>query len=194
VTVAELVQSLIERRALRRNDPQPYAKISTKSATAMVVSNPQKSVARLHIALYRVADCVRRSQLPWAPDKQLDQLAALLVQTLGRVLRSQVEATGQGGAYFTTMSFTTASGEVLKVELPLDLPFGLSRRVLRPGPTTPLSSEIVGRAGRLFRAGVGGLAHNWPDAGGCTNPSLSVDANVKQRQLRPYSQPGRRSR
>ncbi|MGI4737124.1 MAG: hypothetical protein ACRYG7_18290 [Janthinobacterium lividum] len=41
----------------------------------------------------------------------------------GHVLRSQVEATGRGGAYFTTVSFTTASGEVLKVDLPLGLPF-----------------------------------------------------------------------
>ena len=40
----------------------------------------------------------------------------------GRILRSQARATGRGGAYFTTVGFTAASGEVLAVELPLGLP------------------------------------------------------------------------
>jgi hypothetical protein len=41
----------------------------------------------------------------------------------GRVLRSEVESTGRGGAYFTTVGFATASGEPMEVELALGLPF-----------------------------------------------------------------------
>ena len=44
-------------------------------------------------------------------------------RTQGRVLRSQVESTGRGGTYFTTIAFGATSGEQIEVELGLGLPF-----------------------------------------------------------------------
>ena len=85
-------------------------------------------------------------------------------QATGRVLRSEAESTGRGGAYFTTVGFATANGKPVEVELPLGLPF----RAFRVGepvtvyydPASPSRCLVKSQAepwGYLVLALTGGL-------------------------------------